>query len=53
MNDLELYAWTSFADVVKNFLGNHRTGNYKKLMEKLLKSLLDVGLLRFIFYIAI
>ena len=39
MNDLELHAWTSFVDEVKNFLGHCQTKNYKELEEKLLKSL--------------
>ena len=38
MNDLELCAWTSFVDVVKNILGNTRN-----MWEKLLKGLQDVG----------
>ena len=38
MNDLELHAWTSFVDVMKNFLGNCRDEN-KKLVEKLLQTL--------------
>ena len=29
--------------MVKNFLGNRWTENYKELMEKLLKSLQDMG----------
>ena len=41
MNDLELHAWISFADVVKNLLRNSRTENYKELVGKLLKSLQD------------
>ena len=54
MNDLELRVWISFVDVVKNFSGNRRTENYNKLMEKLLKSLQDIGAnMRFIFYKAI
>ena len=40
---MELHAWTSFVDVVKNFLGNRRTENYNELVEKLLKSLQDIG----------
>ena len=43
MNDLELHAWTSFVDEVKNFFVNRRTKNYKELVEKLLKSLQDIG----------
>ena len=51
MNDLELRAWTSFVDVVKNFLGNHRAENYNELVEKLLKILqdIDANILWFIF----
>ena len=44
MNDLELRAWTSFVDVVKTFLGNGRVENYKELVEKQLKSLLDIAI---------
>ena len=29
MNNIELCAWNSFKDVVKNFLGNHKAPNYK------------------------
>ena len=43
MNDLKLRTWTSFVDVVKNSLGNHRDENFKELIEKLLKSLRDIG----------
>ena len=43
MNDLELCAWTSFVDMVKNFLGNHWAKNYKEFVEKLLISLQDIG----------
>ena len=43
VNTLELRAWTSFVDVVKNFLGNRRAENYKEFVEKLLKSLQDIG----------
>ena len=43
MNNLELRSWTSFADVVKDFLGNRRAENYKKLVENLLKSLQNIG----------
>ena len=41
--DLELRAWTSLVEVVKNFLGNSRAENYKEFEEKLWKSLLDIG----------
>ena len=42
MNWIGLRAWTSFVDVVKNFLGNHWAENYKEWVEKLLKSLQDI-----------
>ena len=37
MDDLEKRTWCSFADVVKNFLGNNRAVNYKGLIEKMMK----------------
>ena len=43
LNDLELRAWILFVEGEKNFWGNRRAKNYKKLMEKLLKSLQDIG----------
>ena len=43
MNDLELRTWTSFVDMMKNFLGNRQAKNYKELVEKLLKNLQDIG----------
>ena len=43
MNDLELHTWTSFVHLVKNFLDICWTENYKVLVEKLLKSLHDIG----------
>ena len=43
MIDLEIRTSTSFVDMVKNFLDNHRVENYKELVEKLLKSPQDKG----------
>ena len=43
MNDLELRAWISFVDGRNNFLSNRWAENYKELVEKLLKSLQDIG----------
>ena len=43
MNDLELHAWTSFVDMVKDLIGNCWVENYKELMKKLLKNLQDIG----------
>ena len=54
MNDLKVRAL--FIVVVKNFLVNRRAKNYKDLVEKLLKSLQDIGAnmtIKFHFYIAI
>ena len=42
MNDLEFRAWTSFVDMVQNFLDNRQLENYKELVEKLLKILQDI-----------
>ena len=41
MNEQKICAWTSFVDVVKNIFINHRAENYKKLVEKLKKTLQD------------
>ena len=43
MNDLEISTWSSIVEVVKNFSGNWQAKNYKELLEKLLKSLQDIG----------
>ena len=43
MNDLELYAWTLFVDMVKNFLDNWLAEKYMEFVEKLLKSLQNIG----------
>jgi len=37
MNDLEKKAWTCFVDV-KNFLGNNKSPNYKKIVADMVKS---------------
>ena len=38
MNVNERDAWLSFKNVVENFLGNHKSDNYKKLVSDLLKN---------------
>ena len=40
---MEFRAWTSFVDVVKRFQGNRPAEIYNELVEKLLKSLQDIG----------
>ena len=37
MNELELRAWASFVDMVKNFFGNRQAKNFNELAEKLLE----------------
>ena len=56
MNHLELRAWISFADMLKNFLGNRRAENCEELVQMLLKILQDIGTnvrIKAHFYIAI
>ena len=36
MNEVELATWLSFAEVVKNFLGNYRADNYKDAVNDML-----------------
>ena len=43
MNNFELSARTSFVDMVKNILGNHRAENYKEFVEQPLKSLQEIS----------
>ena len=43
MNKTEKEAWQAFRGVVGGFLGNKRDRNYKKLVEKLIKSQQNMG----------
>jgi len=45
MNNEEKAAWINFVNVVKNFLGNHRSENYKKLVDDLLHNYRQLGCL--------
>ena len=38
MKRQELQAWKAFSDVVKNFLGNIKSQNFKELVETLLQA---------------
>ena len=38
MNEAQLAAWLSFVEVAKNFLGNYRAGNYKEIVNNMLKN---------------
>ena len=43
MNDLEKNAWEAFVSVVKNFLGNRKSSNYKELVKELIRSFQVLG----------
>ena len=43
MNVLESNAWNSFVAVVKNFLGNHKSDNYRELVDRMLASYREIG----------
>ena len=43
MNPIEAKAWMDFTNVIKDFLANKKTDNYKKLMAELLPSFQDWG----------
>ena len=42
-SDIESCGWSSFVLVVKIFLGNHITGNYKELVPNLLRNIKNIG----------
>ena len=41
MNPIEARAWMAFTNVIKDFLANKKTDNYKELMAELLSSFQD------------
>ena len=43
MTELEFSAWNSFVLIVKNFLGNFKSENYKELVENMLSNFRDIG----------
>ena len=43
INDKEKAAWLSFVDVMKNFLGNKKTGNHEDLVGNMLSAFYDLG----------
>lgn len=45
MTSTQKAAWLSFKDVAQNFLGNHKSENYKTLVNKLLKNYQKLGCL--------
>ena len=40
---MELDAWKSFIDVVKNFLGKYKAENYAEIVENLLQAYQGLG----------
>ena len=43
LNDVEKAAWESFRNICQNFLGNHKTSNYKEKVNELLNSFEMMG----------
>lgn len=43
LNKVEFEAWTSFCDVVRNFLGNHQSPDRQGIVNKLLKDYEELG----------
>ena len=43
LNEMELSAWASFVEVVKNFLGNYKAENHCELTENMLKCYEQMG----------
>lgn len=43
LNDIELNAWTSFKNIVNNFLGGHRSDEYQQLVNELVQSFKLLG----------
>ena len=43
LNEMELEAWSSFVNVFKNILGNHKAENHHQLIQNMLKSYERVG----------
>lgn len=43
LNTIECKAWTSFVQVVKNFLGKHKADNYATLVKDMLTNFQKLG----------
>ncbi len=43
MSENEASAWRAFVDVVQNFLGKHKSENYKELVSNLISTFRDIG----------
>ena len=44
MNEVELAAWLSFVDVIKNFLWNYRANNYIEIVNNMLGNFMILGM---------
>jgi len=45
MNDTEKAAWLSFQKIVENFLGNHKSKDYEKIVANMVKNFGKLGCL--------
>ncbi len=43
MSENEASVWRAFVDVVQNFLGKHKSENYKDLVSNLISTFRDIG----------
>ena len=43
LNPAELYAWLSIKFVIANFLGNHRSSQYQKVVDELMENFRQIG----------
>ena len=38
LNPIELFAWMALKSVIVNFLGNHRSSEYQKMVDELMEN---------------
>lgn len=43
LSEIELEAWKSFKEVVRNFLGNHKSPNYEDIVKKMIENFGKMG----------
>ena len=43
MNEIEKNSWLSFVEVIKHFLGNHKSENYLELVNNILTNIKSLG----------
>ena len=44
VNEVELASWLSLVELIQSFLGNHKTDNYKDIVQKLLDNSQALGI---------